>query len=253
MEEHAYKYIIIPDQNLQKENMLDYIKGLCSSNLLDGIMLMNIQENDDYIIELKKMNFPFVCFGHTKIPGVENYIATEHENSIYKAVNCLLKENVKDIFCYWTNESSIVNHQYDFGYRKAYKDNNLEINESYIFGKNRESQESLVEEFKQIILNNDHKIGFIIPSSKVDELHEALLATNKELRKDVLLILYSYFPTSEMNERYYSYIDTPSKLLGENAFYILQSEMGIDINNRIVVNKFNAEVIINLSSKFKDI
>lgn len=253
MEEHNYKYIIIPDQNLQKEKMLDYIKGLCSSNLLDGIMLMNIQENDDYIIELKKMNFPFVCFGHTKIPGVENYIATEHENSIYKAVNCLLKENVKDIFCYWTNESSIVNHQYDFGYRKAYKDNNLEINEAYIFGKNRESQESLVEEFKQIILNNDHKIGFIIPSSKVDELHEALLATNKELRKDVLLILYSYFPTSEMNERYYSYIDTPSKLLGENAFYILQSEMGIDINNRIVVNKFNAEVIINLSSKLKDI
>ncbi|MCK9191350.1 MAG: LacI family transcriptional regulator [Sphaerochaetaceae bacterium] len=251
MEENDYKYLIIPDQNLRKETMVDYIKGLCSSNLLDGIMLMNIQENDDYINELKKLNFPFVCFGHTNIKGVDNYIATEHEHSVYKAVNCLLKEDVKDIYCYWTNDSSIVNHQYDYGYRKAFKDKGLDVNNSYILGKNFSSQDSLVGEFKNVLINSEELIGFIIPSSKVDELHEALLETKKELRKDVLLILYAYFPVSEMSERYYSYINTPSKQLGENAFYILQSEMGVLIENRKIKNRFNAELIVNLTSKRK--
>ncbi|MDC7238466.1 MAG: LacI family DNA-binding transcriptional regulator [Sphaerochaetaceae bacterium] len=250
LEKNNIKYIIIPDQNLQAEKMIDYIKGLCSSNLLDGIMLVNIQTNDIYINELKNMQFPFVCFGHTQIPGINNFVATNHENSITKAVNLLISEGVEDIYCYWTKESKVVYDQFNFGYKRAMEQNNLPIKDSYFIAKDFDSKEPIKGEFYKIFENQSKPYGFIIPAYKLNVLLEVAKKMKKKIRKDFLVILYDYHSTT-VKESYYTYIETPAKQLGISAINMLLSEMDIDCKSKVTEKTFDANLIVNQSSRFK--
>jgi LacI family transcriptional regulator, kdg operon repressor len=237
LRQEGYRFIIIPDQNLKSENMLEYIKSL-TYGLIDGFLLLNIQEKDKYILEFKKMGIPFVCFGHTQLPDVLTYVATDHGGGIQKACNYFFAQDISEIFISVASRSEVVTQQYLDGYMAAMKEHNQPVAQTHILGRNVPEDVNLFNAFKTVLETAGQPSGFIIHALQQYELLHAINETGKTLNKDVVYILHDYFPQF-VQDKQITYLRSPMEELGRSATKMLM---------RLIKNKDSAEApaIFNL-------
>lgn len=219
LEKEGYKVIIIPDQNLKSGGMMKFIRGF-SYGMVDGFLLLNIQENDDYITELQKLQTPFVCFGKTNIEGVSTYVATDHSKGIAQATAFFLDQGIQDVYISIASRSSVVSRQYESGYVQAMEVAGQKVIPEKILGRGAIEDVSLFEEFLDILKNADKPVAFVLPHIQLRGLLDAIRVSGKQMNKDVVFIVHSYFSSFD-DTGDIAYLKSPIETLGITATYML--------------------------------
>lgn len=85
----------------------NYLKSLASS-LVDGLLIYDLEEGNQFFREFEKAGIPYVCIG--KIADVENYnyVASDHGAAMKKALDCLYHLEHKHVTIITEGKSSSV-------------------------------------------------------------------------------------------------------------------------------------------------
>ncbi|TFB25069.1 catabolite control protein A [Filobacillus milosensis] len=128
-----YKYHIIlssSDQNLNKE--LDLFDNMLEKQV-DGVIFMGGSISENHVKAFESSNIPVVLAATVddsqKIPSVN----IDYYTAVYDAVSQLIEQNHQTIGYVPNNSGSSIEASKVQGYQDALKENNLEINESFIF------------------------------------------------------------------------------------------------------------------------
>ncbi len=93
-EENGYYIMYAFSKN--DEDELKTIKEFSSNNLLEGLCLLSVREEDKTIKYLKDINFPFVVIGR---PDEEDVLWVDNDNfqAMFKLVDKFIKDGQSDI------------------------------------------------------------------------------------------------------------------------------------------------------------
>lgn len=227
LKREQYRFIIIPDQDTASETTLDYVKSL-SYGLIDGFLILNIQKNDKYITNFKKMKIPSVCFGYATFPKIHNFVATDHRAGVKNACNYFIQQGIKDIFVSMATRSEVVFDQFFQGYSEAMADAGLPVSDDFILAKSVTEDADLYDDFFNALQKHTGPVAFLIHSFQQYALLRAVKDCRKRIRKDVVYILHDYFP-QDKNDNRVAYLRSPVEELGRHATKMLLRE----INNLI--------------------
>lgn len=201
------------------ETELKNLKEFTSNNLIDGVCLLTIREDDECVSFLQSIGFPFVVIG---TPDVKNSSILWVDNNNFKAtfdvVDLLIKRGLEKIAYIGGNKHLEVSKNRLNGYKDALLKNKLPINDSIICE---------VDEFKEIY--GFEAMEKILKSEKIDVVltSEDLLAigANRFLQQnnisDIKVIGFNNTPIVQYQTPPLSSIDINSYDLGYNAGMIL--------------------------------
>lgn len=201
------------------ETELKNLKEFTSNNLIDGVCLLTIREEDKCVTFLQNIEFPFVVIG---TPDIKNSSILWVDNDNFKAtfdvVDLLVKRGLEKIAYIGGNKHLEVSKNRLNGYKEALLKNKLPINNSIICE---------VDEFKEIY--GFEAMEKILKSEKIDVVltSEDLLAigANRFLQKnnisDIKVIGFNNTPIVQYQTPPLSSIDINSYDLGYNAGMIL--------------------------------
>lgn len=201
------------------ETELKNLKEFTSNNLIDGVCLLTIREDDECVSFLQSIGFPFVVIG---TPDVKNSSILWVDNNNFKAtfdvVDLLIKRGLEKIAYIGGNKHLEVSKNRLNGYKNALLKNKLPINDSIICE---------VDEFKEIY--GFEAMEKILKSEKIDVVltSEDLLAigANRFLQQnnisDIKVIGFNNTPIVQYQTPPLSSIDINSYDLGYNAGMIL--------------------------------
>lgn len=135
-------YYIMYGFNQDKDNEKEWLKKFINSNLVDGICLLKVKENDEIICYLKEINFPFVVVGRPD--NIQNILWVDNDNvkAMYDLVNKLISYGHRKIGFLGAKFKLNVSRDRLSGYKKALIDNNIEIKNELIYEVNEFNKES---------------------------------------------------------------------------------------------------------------
>ena len=129
------------------------IKEMTDSNLVDGVILIRVRENDESVKYLKDLNFPFVVIGRPEYPDEVLWVDNNNFQAMYKVVNKLIQKGHKKIgFIGAMKNLNMSRDRYE-GYKKALEMNGLEYDKSLVTHKD-EFKEYIGESSCNKLLNN---------------------------------------------------------------------------------------------------
>ena len=121
-------YYIMYGFNQDKDNEKEWLKKFINSNLVDGLCLLKVKENDEIIDYLREIQFPFVVIGRPD--NIENILWVDNDNTkaMYDLVSKLISYGHKEIGFIGAKSKLNVSRDRLNGYKKALLDNNIGIN-----------------------------------------------------------------------------------------------------------------------------
>ncbi len=126
-------YYIMYGFNQDKDNEKEWLKKFINSNLVDGLCLLKVKENDEIIDYLREIQFPFVVIGRPD--NIENILWVDNDNTkaMYDLVSKLISYGHKEIGFIGAKSKLNVSRDRLNGYKKALLDNNIDINNELIY------------------------------------------------------------------------------------------------------------------------
>ncbi len=100
-----------------------------AANELDGIILLNVADNDSRISHLTEQKIPFVCIGSV---ANQFWVAPDDFNGMRQSVQHLVKQQCKNIACVAPKSSDVVYLHRLQGYRSAMGEHQMQCVEFYI-------------------------------------------------------------------------------------------------------------------------
>lgn len=243
-------YYIMYGFNQDNDNEMNWIKKFINSNLIDGICLLKAKEHDEVIDYLKEIEFPFVVVGRPD--NIENVLWVDNDNvkAMYDLVNKLISYGHKDIAFIGAKSNLNVSRDRLKGYKKALKENNLEINNDLIYEGS---------EFDK--LNGEIGISKILEKSNVTAIvtTDDLLAfgaieiiNNKKLR-DISIVGFNNIQMSEYQRPPLSSVDINAEQLGYYATSLIISKLeGKDIKSNSCIIETKLIERESIKSKIND-
>lgn len=120
---------------------LDNIKELTNSNLVDGIVLLRVRENDEKIEHLKNIKFPFVVIGRPNITDEVLWVDNNNFEAMYNVVNKLINKGHKKIGFVGAIENLNMSKDRFKGYKNALEMNNISFDEDIVIHRKEFNEE----------------------------------------------------------------------------------------------------------------
>ncbi|MGL5315742.1 MAG: LacI family DNA-binding transcriptional regulator [Peptostreptococcaceae bacterium] len=120
---------------------LDNIKELTNSNLVDGIVLLRVRENDEKIEHLKNINFPFVVIGRPNITEEVLWVDNNNFQAMYNVVNKLINKGHKKIGFVGAIENLNMSKDRFKGYKNALEMNSISFDEDIVIHRKEFNEE----------------------------------------------------------------------------------------------------------------
>lgn len=130
LSDKGYKLTYNPEKTDEKNQLLF---DLDSSQPIDGAIIMNPRVGDDYLKKLKQENIPFVLIGRPSEDIDIFYVDNDNVASTYMAVNELISKGHHKIILMNNHESYTVSEDREKGYRLAYAECGIPVDESCIY------------------------------------------------------------------------------------------------------------------------
>ena len=226
---------------------LHYMRKI-DEKYLDGLIIIDQCISNKDILELKKINFPFVLMDRD-IPGQKiNCVMTDNREGIFKATEHLIKLGHQKIgFMVEAMKFYRVKEMLK-GYKQALNQYDLAYEKSYVRESSREKQKlaETVEELMQL----PQRPTAIITSCDQIAMETLMLLKNKGLSipRDMALIGYDDNPLNTYAEPSLTTVRVPIQKMGELAAERL---IGV-INNENITEKrrivLKPELVIRKSS-----
>lgn len=130
--EKKHYYIMYAYQD-NRDNETDWIKRFVESNLVDGICLLRVKDNDECVKYLRKIDFPFVVIGRNEDTEDLLWVDNDNYKAVYDLVNLLMKKGNNKIGYVGAEANLNVSIDRLRGYKDALRDNMLSIDENLIY------------------------------------------------------------------------------------------------------------------------
>ncbi len=201
---------------------------------VDGMIISTTQKNGRIFSELKKEHYPFVLIDRNLPKLKANYCGVDNFSGAYTATDKLIKNGLSKIALLKISPdylSTIKNREQ--GYRKAFKDNGLRINNKLIrtIDCNNIKQEVPVV-LQELISSNDRIDAiFSVNNSITVACLEFMYENNIKIPDDMGLISFDDIDLFSFSIPKISAIAQPIEEIGEAAVTILLEEMDSKTNN----------------------
>lgn len=118
-----------------KNDETESIKEITEANLVEGIILLRVNEDDESIKYLKGINFPFVAIGRPE--NTEDVLWVDNDNfqAMYNVVNKLIKKGHKKIGFIGAMKSLNMSGDRLKGYKMALEVNGINYDENLVIQK----------------------------------------------------------------------------------------------------------------------
>lgn len=124
-------YAFSKTQHIDKKHLKDII----NSNLVDGVILLRVSEDDKNIAYLKSIGFPFVVVGRPDNPDEVLWVNNDNIIAMYNVVEKLIKKGHRKIGFVGAIENLNMSKDRFIGYKSALLDNNISYDESIVIHK----------------------------------------------------------------------------------------------------------------------
>ena len=148
-------YYITYAFNKSNKSGLDNIKELTNSNLVDGIVLLRVRDNDEQITYLKSIDFPFVVIGRPQLIGETLWVDNDNFQAMYDVVNKLAKKGHQTIGFIGAIENLNMSKDRFEGYKEALNKNTIAFDDSIVIHTDEFSEENGQIACKKLLKNEN--------------------------------------------------------------------------------------------------
>lgn len=189
--------------------------------LLGGQMTDSITEG---LRELQSAGIPFVLVNGLAYGIEADAVLADNAQAIYDCVTLLLNAGHRRIGMVMAPKSSYNVHERKAGFRKAYEDANLTVDETllYDFGTDKEWPTEVKAQVLRFITDHPDLTALILPGYRltIAGIH-ALHQVGKRIGKDMALIGYDCDVINDAFNPSITYIRLPADAIAANAIEVL--------------------------------
>ncbi|ELC8443120.1 LacI family DNA-binding transcriptional regulator [Clostridium perfringens] len=225
-DENGYHIMYAFSKNDNDE--LKIIKEFATNNLLEGICLLSVREDDSTIKYLKDINFPFVVIGRPDEEGVL-WVDNDNFEAMFKLVNKFIKDGELDIAFIGGKRSWNVSKDRLNGFKDAFKANNLSYDENMVTEGEDFSEECGYLAMKEIISKRTPKIVVTTDDLLAFGANKFL---NEEGIKGVKIVGFNNTPMTKYQNPPISSIDINARELGYEATKLLIDYLNSNLAGR---------------------
>ena len=198
----------------KKADEEEWVKKVTEGNLIDGLCLFNVKDNDITINYLKKKQFPFVVIGRPEqIDGVL-WVDNDNFAAVYNLTQKLIERGNKTIAFIGAKSDINVSKDRLNGYKQAMYSRNIEIDNELIIEMNNFTEEEGYIAAHRILEKN--KVNAIIATD--DLLGFGVQRAIEELvYKDISVVGFNNIPLSQYKNPPLASVDINSEKLGRYA------------------------------------
>ncbi len=211
-----------------------------------AFVFVNIAAHDWRIKWLTQQNIPFISFGQTQDPIAHNFV--DFDNSLYsfEATQYLLECGFKDIYLFASNPSYTYSRELIAGYKKAFDQYGISIDETHILTSDTLSEmqnpEALMEYLKQQGLKGK---AFVSPTSPITiALIHACHKENIDPYKDVAITSLAVGRTLELLAPFVKLWRQDTAMAGKKMADIITDYLH-DPNQKVISHLYPPEVLRN--------
>ncbi|MDR1636520.1 MAG: LacI family transcriptional regulator [Treponema sp.] len=188
-----YRIMMLPSLFNNAEENAEYLKDL-SRGFVDGYMLFNIHEQDQYVEIFNKYKIPFICIGNMKNKNIRNYVGSDYVRAVKKAAEHFFAHGIHNIVVSAGYTDSIVGRQIVTGYRQAFEKRKLPVPAKNIITQKETASESIYRECLELLKGDGRPGAFILSEYQYHDLVKAAAELNLKLFGDIKVIVMNYFP-----------------------------------------------------------
>lgn len=198
------------------------IKDIINSNLVDGVILLRVSENDKNIEYLKSIDFPFVVVGRPDNPEEVLWVNNDNTSAMYNVVEKLIKKGHRKIGFIGAIENLNMSKDRFIGYKNALYDYNIVYDKSIVIHKDEFIENEGQSACNEILQNKD--ITAIVTT---DDL--IAFGIMKELklknRDNISIVGFNNTPLSAYQNPPLATVDINAYELGYSAVKLLISNL----------------------------
>ena len=139
----------------ENESEIESIKEITGANLVEGIILLRVNENDESIKYLKGMNFPFVAIGRPEDTKDVLWVDNDNFQAMYGIVNKLIKKGHKKIGFIGAMKSLNMSKDRLKGYKMALEVNGISYDDNLVIHSTQFNEEEGYKVANDLIKDNN--------------------------------------------------------------------------------------------------
>lgn len=212
-----------------------HLKEIINSNLVDGVILLRVTENDKNIAYLKSIDFPFVVVGRPDSPDEVLWVNNDNTSAMYNVVDKLIKKGHQKIGFVGAIENLNMSKDRFIGYKNALSDNGIEYDDKIVIHKDEFIENEGQSACNELLQNKD-----ITAVVTTDDL--IAFGIMKELNKrdinNISIVGFNNTPLSAYQNPPLATVDINAYELGYSAAKLLIKNLeGVeDVNRHYIVN-----------------
>ena len=142
--------VINPEKSYDKN-----LKDIINSNLVDGVILLRVSEDDKNTTYLRSIDFPFVVVGRPDNPEEVLWVNNDNISAMYNVVEKLIKKGHRKIGFVGAIENLNMSKDRFIGYKNALFDNKISYDESIVVHKDEFIENEGQSACNELLQNKD--------------------------------------------------------------------------------------------------
>lgn len=224
-------YVFSKDGEVETES----IKEITTTNLVEGIILLRVNENDESIKYLKEINFPFVAIGRPESTEDVLWVDNDNFQAMYNVVNKLIKKGHKKIGFVGALKSLNMSKDRLKGYKMALEVNGIGYDENLIIHKCQFNEDEGYNAAN--VLVKEHKVSAIVTTDDLLAFGAGNMLKENSI-DDVALVGFNNNQLAQYQTPPLSSVHINADKLGYYAAKLLikKLESSLETNTHYIVN-----------------
>nr|MCM0166419.1 LacI family transcriptional regulator [Paeniclostridium ghonii] len=224
-------YVFTKDGNKEFES----IKEITNTNLIEGIILLRVNENDESIKLLKDIEFPFVAIGRPEKTDDILWVDNDNFQAMYNVVNKLIQKGHKKIGFIGAIKTLNMSKDRLKGYKMALEVNGISYDEQLVVHKSLFKENQGYDAAKELL--NKNKVTAIVTTDDLLAFGAGQLL-NEERLDYISLVGFNNIQLSKYQTPPLSSVDINADELGYYAAKLLIEKLENEdsLNTHYIVN-----------------
>ena len=193
-------YAFSKDENSE----LDIMKEITNANLIEGVILLRVKEDDKSIKYLKNINFPFVAIGRPEEIDDVLWVDNDNFHAMYNVVNKIIHKGHKKIGFIGAIENLNMSRDRLEGYKMALEVNGINYDNNLVIHTNLFNEDTGYDAANKLLENNN--VSAIVATDDLMAFGVRKLLNEKEMNgislvgfNDIQLAQYQNPPLASVN------------------------------------------------------
>lgn len=193
-------YAFSKDENSE----LDIMKEITNANLIEGVILLRVKEDDKSIKYLKNINFPFVAIGRPEEIDDVLWVDNDNFHAMYNVVNKIIHKGHKKIGFIGAIENLNMSRDRLEGYKMALEVNGINYDDNLVIHTNLFNEDAGYDAANKLLENNN--VSAIVTTDDLMAFGVRKLLNEKEMNgislvgfNDIQLAQYQNPPLASVN------------------------------------------------------